>query len=379
MPEPVDLIVISALGCACAYLYAKQTRLERKSAESIPLLKNRETKLEEGERLLRDETLKQANEREALAKIAQELEGEKKVLEASKAKLEDEISKQKSISDELTARSKAVEEGEAKLKGDIESFEAKVAAEEKEIQSKTECLESKEKEVESKAASVAKDLSAVEEKLAKLAEDSISLEEKRAEQQTLQESLQKKTEELESREAAVEKAEADLKAKEEEVKADEAEIEADEAEEKETEVTSEEPAEEPKAPETSDAEKRKSMIEAELDKLIKKANEEELDPEDPFDDDSIEALKKAAMKICYVKQYYDVMKDELIMFPSVAKTCLDYRLTDEAEKHYFEEEDEFPVDLTGAIREVAFKVHAEEEDEDFDEEYHSTFAQDVEF
>jgi len=372
MPEPVDLIVISALGCACAYFYAKQSRLEKKSAETIPLLKDRETKLEEGERHLRDEMLKQANEREALAKIAQELECEKAALEVEKANLKDEKSKQKVLSDELSARSKAVEEGEAKLKCDVESFEAKVAAEEKEIQSKTECLESKEKEVDSKAASIAKDLCSVEDKLVKLAENSIVLEEKRAEQQALQESLQKRAEELESREAALENAEAESKAKEAETK--EAEATCVESEEP-TEV----PTEAPKAPEQSDAEKRKLMIEAELDKLIKKANEEELDPEEPFDDDSIEALNKAAMKICYVKQYYDVMKDELIMFPSVAKTIIDYRLTDEAEKHYFEEEDEYPIELTGAIREVAFKVHAEEEDEDFDEEYHSTFAQDVEF
>ena len=140
------------------------------------------------------------------------------------------------------------------------------------------------------------------------------------------------------------------------------------------EPTSEEPAPE----ENPDAANRKVMIEKELEKLVKKTNETELPPEDPFDDDSVEALRVAAMKICYVKKYYDVMKDEFIMFPSVAKTALDYRLMEEAEKHYFEEEDEYPADLSGGLRAVAFTIVKEEEDEDFDEEYYTALAQDVE-
>jgi hypothetical protein len=120
------------------------------------------------------------------------------------------------------------------------------------------------------------------------------------------------------------------------------------------------------------------MIEEELERLIKQTNETELSEEEPFDDDSAEALKKAAIKICYTKKYYDVMNDKFIYFPSVAKTALDYRLMEEAEKHYFEEEDEYPADLSGGLRAVAFAIISEEEDDDMDEDYMSSLAQDIE-
>merc|ERR1712232_558067 len=129
--------------------------------------------------------------------------------------------------------------------------------------------------------------------------------------------------------------------------------------------------------EKSDAEIRLALIEDELEVLVKRTNETELSEDEPFDEDSLEALKKAAMKICYVKKFYDVMKDEFILFPSVAKTALDYRLIEEAEKFYFEEEDEYPADLSGGLRAVAFSVVSEEEDDDMDEEYMSALAQDV--
>ena len=324
MSEMIDLIVISTLGCTCGYLFWKQNRLDKKTSESIPLLKDRETRLEEGERKLREETLKRVNAENAF-------EAQKAALQAAKASFEDEKSK-------LTARSKAVAEGEAKLKGDIESFEEKVAAHEKDIHFKTQYIESREKEVEA-----------------------------------LQESLRKKAEELEAREAALDQGDSKPEEADEE-KGIEITLVEDDVQEPEPEV----PAEEPVKELSEDAKQRIITIEEELEKLVTKTNETELPPEDPFDDDSVEALKKAAMKICYVKKYYDVMKDEFIMFPSVAKTALDYRLMEEAEKYYFEEEDEYPADLSGGLRAVAFKIVEEEEDEDFDEEYYTALAQDVE-
>merc|ERR1712224_916830 len=87
--------------------------------------------------------------------------------------------------------------------------------------------------------------------------------------------------------------------------------------------------EETEEPKQFDAKMRKKMTEEELERLVKQTNETELGEDDPIDEDSLEALKKGAMKVCYLKKYYDVMKDEFIYFPSVAKTCLDYSLIEE--------------------------------------------------
>ena len=71
------------------------------------------------------------------------------------------------------------------------------------------------------------------------------------------------------------------------------------------------------------------------------------------------------------------MKDEVIYFPSVSKTLADYSLLEEAEKHYYEEEDEYPQDLSVGIRSVATMEMAEADD-DMDEDYMLALAQDVE-
>jgi hypothetical protein len=84
------------------------------------------------------------------------------------------------------------------------------------------------------------------------------------------------------------------------------------------------------------------------------------------------------LKICYVKRYYDVMKDEFINFPSVTQTIVDYRLIEEAEKFYFDEEDEYPQDLSIGIRSVALDLLVAE-DTDIDEDYMNALSQDIKF
>merc|ERR1712032_8890 len=126
--------------------------------------------------------------------------------------------------------------------------------------------------------------------------------------------------------------------------------------------------------EPSESETRKKKIDDELKSIVKQADENEL--EEPFDEDSVEALTKGAMKICYVKKYYDVMKDKFIYFPSVAQTVVDYRLMEEAEKFYFEENDEYPQDLSIGLRSVATELVLSQDD-DFDEDYMTSLAQDV--
>jgi hypothetical protein len=72
------------------------------------------------------------------------------------------------------------------------------------------------------------------------------------------------------------------------------------------------------------------------------------------------------------------MKDEIINFPSVTQTIVDYRLIEEAEKFYFEEEDEYPQDLSIGIRSVALDLLVAE-DTDIDEDYMNALSQDIKF
>jgi uncharacterized membrane protein YobD (UPF0266 family) len=131
---------------------------------------------------------------------------------------------------------------------------------------------------------------------------------------------------------------------------------------------------EPSEDEAKDAESkmRKMMIEEELEKIITQTQENEL--EEPFEPEALLALRKAAMEIAYLKKYYDVMKDKLIYFPSVTMTLVNYSLIEEAEKYYFDEEDEFPMEYSAALRSVA--MMADDED-DVDEEYMEKLAMDV--
>ena len=125
-----------------------------------------------------------------------------------------------------------------------------------------------------------------------------------------------------------------------------------------------------------DSVRRKQMIEQEFTQLIKDTEDNEL--EDEMEPEAVEALKKAANKICFVKKYYDVMNDQLIYFPSVKSTVVSYTLMEEAEKFYFDEEDEFPMQYSAALRSIATEsAMGTGDDEDQDEEYMMRLAMDV--
>eukprot|EP00980_Cylindrotheca_fusiformis_P021639 scaffold8505_cov130-Cylindrotheca_fusiformis.AAC.5 len=114
----------------------------------------------------------------------------------------------------------------------------------------------------------------------------------------------------------------------------------------------------------SEAEMRQQMISKELDYLIEKMMEtEDMAEEEEVEPESLEALKKAANNLCYLRKYYDVSNDKIIYFPSLIKTIINYSLLEEAEKFYFEEEDEFPSDYSIALRSVAFEKEEAEGDE----------------
>jgi hypothetical protein len=127
-------------------------------------------------------------------------------------------------------------------------------------------------------------------------------------------------------------------------------------------------------PKKSEGEKRQKMIEEELAKIVEGAEdelEEELEPE------ALKVLQKAAYKICYLKKYYDVVKDEVILFPSVTNCFVNGTLIEEAEKYWYDEDDEFPMDYSAALRCTATESMAPE-DEDQDDDYMLKLAMDVE-
>jgi hypothetical protein len=139
--------------------------------------------------------------------------------------------------------------------------------------------------------------------------------------------------------------------------------------------TNKEPAKEETAPQT-EAQKRRKMINDELSKLIKDTEDNEL--QDDMEEEAKVALQKAANKICYLKKFYNVISDEVIYFPSVTKTIINYSLIEEAEKHYFEDEDEFPMEYSAALRSYATESIMGNDDEDDDDEYMEKLALDVE-
>jgi hypothetical protein len=120
-----------------------------------------------------------------------------------------------------------------------------------------------------------------------------------------------------------------------------------------------------------ESESRIKRIEEELSRIIRLTEdelEEELNPE------AVEALKMAAPKVAYLKKFYDVFKDEFVYFPPVAKAMIDYSLTEEAEKYYFDEEDEFPMHYTAVLR---YAAEVEMGDNDVDYGYMEKLAMDV--
>jgi hypothetical protein len=132
----------------------------------------------------------------------------------------------------------------------------------------------------------------------------------------------------------------------------------------------------------SEKEQRMKMLVEELDKITKEfqalCDENEIDVED----EAIEALKTAAMKLAYVKKYYDVMKDEIIFFPSISKLIMNAELMEEAETHYFDEGDEFPIQYTKMLKNAVMVVNplqegSEEQGHDSDE-YMAKLGMDVE-
>lgn len=129
----------------------------------------------------------------------------------------------------------------------------------------------------------------------------------------------------------------------------------------------------------SETEKRETMLQEELDKIIVatqdycwEALEEELEPE------AVEAVRQAAHDLAYKRKYYDVMNDTVVYFPSVTRLLMTNTLQEKAEQHYHEEEDKFPPEYSKAFKTVCReKAFVKADDSAENDEYMEKLAQDV--
>jgi hypothetical protein len=129
---------------------------------------------------------------------------------------------------------------------------------------------------------------------------------------------------------------------------------------------------------SNEKDKRMTMIEEEVDKILKETQlwvEKYL--EEDFEKEAMDALRTAAKTLAYRKKYYDVTKDEIVYFPSISRLIMKNALQDEAESCYWEEEDEFPLEYSKALKTVVLEQGLYEEDEEGNDEYMSKLAQDV--
>jgi hypothetical protein len=120
--------------------------------------------------------------------------------------------------------------------------------------------------------------------------------------------------------------------------------------------------------EASEAKKqRDEMIETELSHVLEAARDFCYEHyEDDMEEVAIEAIKKAAQSLAYRKRYFDVMKDVVIYLPTCQKLILSRDLIEEAEKHYYDDGDEFPVEYAKALRAVVFEKKKAKEDTNSD-------------
>ena len=254
----------------------------------------------------------------------------------------------------------------------------------KSLESEKKALEEAKKEVQSAKEAVNNKERGLKELQSAIESRELIFSEKEKELESKRDKLEKKEKELLELEHTLESRESDLVEKEKEITRIESisrsVVVPDEEEEPVADKEEEKPVQEEIATEDegaveSEAEKRKKMIDEELKKLIQQAVDEELE-EDEMELESVEALEKGAMKICYLKKYYDVMADEIIYFPTVAKSLINYSLIEAAEEFYFDEEDEFPMEYSVALRSVA-TMAASEDDDDQDDDYMEKLAMDV--
>lgn len=136
----------------------------------------------------------------------------------------------------------------------------------------------------------------------------------------------------------------------------------------------------------SEKEKRDTIIAGEMKAILEGAADFVMEhyEEDEFEPEAAEALQKAASILAYRKKYYNVVQDKIVYFPSVGRLILKADLIEEAENYYYDEDDEWPIEYTKALKSVVRAIFAANStsknvmDEDEDEEYMEKLATDVE-
>lgn len=132
-------------------------------------------------------------------------------------------------------------------------------------------------------------------------------------------------------------------------------------------------------------EQRESILKEELEKILEATQdycwnvlEEEMDPQ------AIDAVRRAAEELAYRRQYYDVMKDTVIYFPTVTRLIMTNRIQERAEKYHYETDDDeeeaesFPPEYSKALKTVCREQGlVKEEDTVENDEYMEKLAQDV--
>jgi hypothetical protein len=94
---------------------------------------------------------------------------------------------------------------------------------------------------------------------------------------------------------------------------------------------------------------RKTLIQQELDTLLRLVEEnDELDGRE-LEPEAEEALGIAADTVCYLQKYYDEDRSEYVFVPSVAYAIMNGTLLEEASKHYYGESEEFLVTYAASL------------------------------
>ena len=105
---------------------------------------------------------------------------------------------------------------------------------------------------------------------------------------------------------------------------------------------------------------RKQLIEEEIDDFAAKAQDE---LENPMRDEGISAVKTAALKLAYTHKYYNRSTDEIQLLPTIASLLIGSELFEEAEKHYYEDGDDYPLKYIAAFKTTAYASGVQVPDE----------------
>jgi hypothetical protein len=99
----------------------------------------------------------------------------------------------------------------------------------------------------------------------------------------------------------------------------------------------------------AEGEMRRTLIQEELDSLIRMTEQnDEMDGHE-FEPEAVEALGIAANYVCYLHKYYDVPRCQYVFLPSVAHAIMNGSLLEEASKHYFGKSDEFLISYAASL------------------------------